>query len=126
VLKLYFEVSGQALPDQSTLVNLEGYTNYEPTFYSDRFDYEVRTSGATVTYGEPGCCVGIRGNVDNDPGNNIDISDLVYLVDYMFCQGPESPCPEEADIDGSGVLDISDLVRLVDYMFNSGLPPESC
>ena len=79
-----------------------------------------------MTYGEPGCCVGIRGNVDNDPGNNIDISDLVYLVDYMFCQGPESPCPEEADIDGSGVLDISDLVRLVDYMFNSGLPPESC
>ena len=126
VLKLYFEVSGQALPDQSTLIDLGGYTNYAPMFYSDRLDYEVRTSGAIVTYGEPSGCVGIRGNVDNDPDDIIDISDLVYLIDYMFRQGPEPSCAEEADIDGNGIQDISDLVRLVDYMFNDGTPPAPC
>ena len=78
----------------------------------------------------------IRGNVDYDPGDEIDISDLVYLVDYMFTSGPPPLCWEEANIDGSGPanppsdgptdIDISDLVYLVDYMFNSGPPPADC
>ena len=39
------------------------------------------------------CCVGdMRGNVDFDPSDVIDISDLVYLVDYMFNQGPAPLC----------------------------------
>ncbi len=36
----------------------------------------------------------LRGNVDYDVGDEIDIADLVYLVDYMFNGGPEPPaCP---------------------------------
>ena len=76
--------------------------------------------------GDACCCIGIRGNVDNDSLDVIDISDLVYLVDYMFNGGPDPLCIEEADIDGSGELDIADLVHIVDYMFNSGLPPVDC
>jgi hypothetical protein len=77
--------------------------------------------------GDGGCCIPpIRGNVDYDAGDNIDISDLVYLVDYMFNGGPAPPCFEEADIDCSGGLDISDLVYLVDYMFNGGSAPCRC
>ena len=74
------------------------------------------------------CCVDDRGNVDGDPDDIIDISDLVYLVDYMFTSGPAPTCAEEANIDGSccasgsseslSDIDISDLVYLVDYMFN--------
>ena len=78
------------------------------------------------------CCVGpMRGNVDNDPGDVIDISDLVYLVDYMFTGGPAPTCWPEANIDGVGPdnssgIDISDLVYLVDYMFNDGPAPPPC
>ncbi len=73
------------------------------------------------------CCV-VRGNVDDDAGGVIDISDLVYLVDYMFTGGPEPPCPDAANVDGdiTGTIDISDLVYLVDYMFTGGPPPPSC
>ncbi|MDH3890115.1 MAG: hypothetical protein OEV49_03445 [candidate division Zixibacteria bacterium] len=80
------------------------------------------------TTGSGGCCVGIAGNVDDDPGDVIDISDLVYLVDFMFSGGPEPPCFEEGDVDGSGSppIDISDLVYLVDYMFTGGPPPPPC
>ncbi len=74
-----------------------------------------------------GCCMPpIRGNVDYDAGDNIDISDLVYLVDYMFNQGPAPVCLEEADIDATGGIDISDLVYLVDYMFTGGPAPLAC
>jgi hypothetical protein len=74
-----------------------------------------------------GCCMGsIRGNVDYDPGDAIDISDLVYLVDYMFTGGPPPPCAEEADMNADLAQDISDLVYLVDYMFTGGPPPLAC
>lgn len=77
----------------------------------------------TVMIG-PECCQ-VRGDV-NDSGGDPDISDLVYLVDFMFSGGPEAPCLKQGDIDGSGAIDISDLVYLVDFMFTGGPPPPSC
>ncbi|MCK4373250.1 MAG: hypothetical protein KAW61_08885 [candidate division Zixibacteria bacterium] len=80
------------------------------------------------------CCMGpIRGNVDYDPEDNMDISDLMYLVEYMFTGGPAPLCWLEADVDGSGGsssgsedIDISDLVMLVNFMFTGGDPPAAC
>ncbi|MFQ5453135.1 MAG: M14 family zinc carboxypeptidase [Candidatus Zixiibacteriota bacterium] len=76
------------------------------------------------------CCQGIRGNIDNDAEQNINIADLVYLVDFMFSSppGPAPPCPEEADVNNFDNLDIADLVYMVDYMFNTptGPQPEDC
>ena len=76
------------------------------------------------------CCQFIRGNIDNDAMETIDIADLVFLVDYMFGipTGPQPPCLEEADVDGNTTLDIADLVYLVDYMFGSpsGPAPTAC
>jgi hypothetical protein len=73
------------------------------------------------------CCMPpIRGNINFDPGDQIDISDLVYLVDYMFTNGPAPPCFEEADMNCDGSIDISDLVWIVDYMFTGGPAPCRC
>ena len=71
------------------------------------------------------CCVR-RGDVNHDGAPNIDISDLVHMVDYMFTGGPPPPCFEEGDIDASGAIDISDLVYLVDYAFTGGPAPPPC
>jgi hypothetical protein len=76
-----------------------------------------------------GCCMGVfRGNIDMDPANQIAITDLIYLVTYMFQGGPEPPCPEEANIDGdpTGMIDITDLIMLVQYMFQGGDEPADC
>jgi len=76
-----------------------------------------------------GCCVGIRGNVDNDPLDEFNIADLVYLVNYMFREGsPEPECWEEADVDApnpSGTstgddINVADLVYMANYMFKEG------
>ena len=50
-----------------------------------------------------------------------DIADLVYLVNYMFRDGP-APFPSEllGDLDCSGDLDVADALYLVNYMFKSG------
>jgi len=90
-------------------------------------DWGVETAWSAAYSIHLQCCV-VRGNVDDDAGGTIDISDLVYLVDYMFTGGPPPPCPEAGNVDGDieSAIDISDLVYLVDYMFTQGPPPTSC
>ncbi len=87
-------------------------------------------SSAVITYNplSTSCCIGFRGNVTGDPGDVIDIQDIVYLVTYMFKSGPPPPCMDEANINGSadGSIDITDLVYLVQYSFKGGASPPPC
>ncbi len=72
------------------------------------------------------CCQGIRGNIDNDSQQVIDVGDLVTMVDFMF-GGQASPvCSEESDVDGTGTVDVGDLVYMVEFMFGDGPSPVSC
>ncbi len=95
-------------------------------------DHYPQTGGqltAGLYYTLNSCCINFRGNVDNDPLDEIDISDLVVLVAYAFGSGSAPTCMEEADIDGSGgsaPVDISDIVLLVAYMFQNGAAPANC
>ena len=80
------------------------------------------TEALDCTVADP-CPLGTCGDVDNS-GGSIDISDLVYLVDYMFIGGPPPDPMWPADMsDCGGEVDISDLVYLVDYMFLAGPAP---
>ena len=75
------------------------------------------------------CCLGITGNINFDPLDDIDITDLTYLVDFLFVSGPPPPCPDEANLDGISAplpTDISDLTFLVDYIFGGGPAPVAC
>jgi len=75
-----------------------------------------------------GCCYGIRGNIDGDASEEIVITDLVHLIDYMFLGGLQPACHAEANVNGdtTSVSDIADLVYLIDYMFDYGPAPASC
>ncbi len=75
--------------------------------------------------GEEYCCVN-RADVDHD-GEPINISDLMFLVDYMFQSGSVPVCMGEADVDGDmEPINISDLMYLIDYMFQGGSAPPPC
>jgi hypothetical protein len=77
---------------------------------------------------ETGCCVGLTGNVDDDPGDIIDLGDLTSLIDYLFISFTPPTCIEEANIDGDpqGTIDLGDLTRLIDYLFISFTEPAPC
>jgi hypothetical protein len=62
------------------------------------------------------------GDIDNS-GGVVDISDLTYLVDWMFSGGPPPPVMKAVDMDTSGEHDISDLTYLVEYLFGGGPAP---
>jgi hypothetical protein len=76
------------------------------------------------------CCLGIRGNVNGDPAEKINVSDITYLIEYLFGipPGPPPPCPDEGNInaDPEGKVNISDLTYLGSYLFGGGPAPRSC
>ncbi len=126
ILKLSFTTSSSSVPGEMNQIVTDGYNTYLPRVESQFGDYEVKFSNGAVAIG--GCCIGIRGNVDADPLESVDISDLVLIVDFIFGDFTGSVCPEEDDVDGSGATDISDLVHLVDFIFGDpqGQAPANC
>ena len=82
----------------------------------------------TVVDPDP-CCVGRTGDIDVSgiEPNEVDLSDLGLLADFLFADiNPIAlPCVGEADVDalgGSNPVDLSDLGLLVEYLFS---PPGS-
>ena len=64
-----------------------------------------------------------RGDTNGD--GEINIADVVFLVNYLFADGP-APYPLEAgDADCSGEVDIADVIFLLNYLFIGG-PSPSC
>jgi DNA-binding beta-propeller fold protein YncE len=76
----------------------------------------------------PYCCAGRAGNVDCDPNNGVDISDLSALIDNLYISLAPLCCKAEANIDGSpdGNADISDLSGLIDYLYINFTLPKAC
>jgi hypothetical protein len=61
---------------------------------------------------------------DADGSGQVALSDVIYLVSYLF-EGGAAPQPIEAgDVDCNGRVNLSDAVYLVNYVFGSG--PEPC
>lgn len=56
---------------------------------------------------------------DVDANGAIDISDLVFMVSFMFDGGTPPTALASMDVDGSGEIDIADMVYLVNYMFGN-------
>jgi parallel beta-helix repeat protein len=53
----------------------------------------------------------------------IDVSDVVYLTNYLYNNGP-APFPLcSGDANGDGVVDVGDVVYLISYLFRGGPPP---
>jgi hypothetical protein len=72
------------------------------------------------------CCIGLRGNVDGSWDDPATISDIVYLIAYLYFDGETPGCIEEADPSGDGAIDIVDITALVDYFFKGGPTPIDC
>jgi hypothetical protein len=70
--------------------------------------------------------VGVRGNVNGDANQSVNVLDLVYLVKYLFSGGAQPPCKEEADVVVTNSVNVVDLTFLVSRLFKGGPPPPGC
>jgi hypothetical protein len=106
----------------------EVHTTVNDTLYIDINGYSPLAAGEL--HNTSACCIGIRGNVDGDTEELVDIGDLTSLISYLYIPpNPEPVCMEEANIDGDifGVVDIGDLTALISYLYIPPNPlPASC
>jgi hypothetical protein len=97
---------------------------------ADWFQYGGSIQFADCTCPNPvwRCCSGMRGNIDRDPDDVVDVSDLTALVEFLFGTNGTLVCPEAANVDGDpdNTVDVSDLTALTDYLFNNGIAPGPC
>ncbi|MFH2050105.1 MAG: hypothetical protein ABIJ12_11720, partial [bacterium] len=64
----------------------------------------------------------ICGDANNDE-DGPNVTDLVFMVDYIFKSGDAPPILEATDVDGIPGITVVDLVYMVDYLFKSGPAP---
>ena len=110
--------------------NIMGYSiDEDPYGY-----YECRTEFAGQQWGRVHCWVNEKLTCwivmlpgDVNCSGRIDISDAVYLVNYIYHGGP-APCPlpNVGDLDCSGGIDVDDVYVLIDYIFRGGPAPVCC
>lgn len=124
IMKLFFTAYASATEGQTAVISHSGYSGYLPYVESEYYSYQLPTKDGFVEIVLPPCCIGIRGNVDLE--GIVDVSDLVYLIDYQFRSGPEPDCLEAANVDGLESVDVGDVVYLIDYQFHGGPPPPDC
>jgi len=107
-----------------TVFDTDGYyeTKYGP-FIVEEYGSQI---DKTVHLTKEGL---ICGNTDGiiSGGIPIDVADLVYLVNYLFKQGPAPNPIWIGNVDGiinEGIpIDVADLVYLVNYLFKQGPAP---
>ena len=60
---------------------------------------------------------------DASADGKVDVGDVLYLINYLFINGP-APIPLQAgDVNLDGVVDIADMIYLLNYIFLNWPPP---
>ena len=83
-----------------------------------------------------GCCAGKVGDVNGFDGDEPTLGDIMALVSYLFLDGPQPDCLEEADVNQSGStidpplgwedVTLGDIMYLVAHLFIDDKPLLDC
>ncbi len=63
----------------------------------------------------------LRGDSNSD--TRVDLTDAVFLIDFIFRSGRFPASPDAADVDFNGKVNVTDISFLINYLFKSGPPP---
>ena len=57
-------------------------------------------------------------------GELVDVADIVYLLNFIYKDGPTPPHPISADVNGPDrMIDIQDMIYLINYLYKHGPNP---
>jgi hypothetical protein len=76
---------------------------------------------ALATYADPDSCIGseeptfIRADANSDTA--IDLSDAIFILNFLFTGGDAPQCDDAADANDDGILDMSDAVKIMGVGF---------
>ena len=91
------------------------------------------TKGYTPRTNLPSCfqvhslypvCSGRPGDLNDD--FKADVTDLIYVINYLFIEGSPPLYRDCADVNCDGVINIADVVCYINYLYKEGPPLRSC
>jgi hypothetical protein len=94
-------------PDSTTVIGME-----YALLATDQGEDSLRSMAAKIKRAKPG---------DANLDGKVTVSDVVFLVNYLFKGGPE-PWLAYSDANGDEKVTVSDVVYLVNYLFKGGPP----
>ncbi len=98
------------------LITVSGFTD----------NLKLWSRGVNAPQSQCFCCAGSTGNIDCEPDDIVDISDLTRLIDYLYVSLSPLCCVAEANCDGQPGVDIADVSALIDYLYISFTPLAPC
>ncbi len=110
------QISGLTSPHYLTATPLEWGRRYWWRVKAEDKSSGVRWSNETFDFK-------IMALGDADGSGTVTISDVVYLISYIFGGGPAPNPIESGDADCSGAVTISDVVYLINYIFAGTAAP---
>ncbi len=100
-------------PDMHT--TQDRVSSFDSAYYVDF----VKAAVATISIlGDPF----VFGDASGD--GLIDLGDMVYLVNYLYRDGPAPEPPRAGDANCDGIVDLGDVIYLTNYLFKGGPPPD--
>ena len=109
--------------DECELYEQVSGSPYDSMFIDTFFVPILDTTAVIVVEGSLEVLHGLCGNINGNSPPAVDVSDLTYIVEYLFGGGPPPPNPVEADVNCSGGIDVADLTFMVEYLFGGGPAP---
>lgn len=114
ILRVFFTIHS-GTEDDNAVVSLGniGEENY-PEFHSSfkEYDYIPDVSDGSISL--PLAC----GDVNSDRMRNI--LDIVYLINFLYKDGPAPMILEKADTNGDTLYNILDVVKLINFLYKGG------
>ncbi len=110
------QISGLTSPNYLTATPLEWGRRYWWRVKAEDQSTGVRWSNETFDFK-------IMALGDADGSGTVTISDVVFLINYIFGGGPAPNPIESGDADCSGAVTISDVVYLINYIFAGTAAP---
>ena len=111
-------ISNYHLQDSSLCINAGG------DLYAEGPDYDLDLNSRKV-----GCNVDIGAYEfwymcgDANADDEVTVSDVVYLINYLFKDGSPLIPKQTGDVNCDGDVTVSDVVYLIYYLFKGGPPP---
>jgi len=61
---------------------------------------------------------------DADNSTIVNLLDIIYIINYLYRDGPAPDSPGSADVNGDGSLNILDATYLINYLYKGGPEPD--
>ena len=106
-------------------IDISAYADFNPSVrvrYELHSDEGLHLGGWNIDdFAIVGISIYILGDANND--KKLNVSDVIYLINYLFKGGAE-PVPVEAgDANCDGHNNVSDVIYLINYLFKGGPEP---